>query len=81
MEECYCGNSLTGTSETADPTAQCGNVCSGEGNSKGFCGGGRTLTLYKYNGSGAPSVGAPSGGATVQPQPQTIKQVKATTIR
>lgn len=56
-DECYCGNSLTGTSLTdvlSDGT--CDMPCAGQLYGKGFCGGASRLTVYQYIESGNPTV-------------------------
>ena len=53
--ECYCGNSLIGTSlANVLRTDSCGMECAGALYGRGFCGGSSNLTVYEYTGSGSP---------------------------
>ncbi|CAD6573504.1 MAG: hypothetical protein TREMPRED_000836 [Tremellales sp. Tagirdzhanova-0007] len=54
-DECYCGNSLIGTSlANVLRTDSCGMECAGALYGRGFCGGSSNLTVYEYTGSGSP---------------------------
>jgi len=66
--ECYCGNSFSnGASSTLIDQATCNMVCPGEKYGKGYCGGPSALTLYKFAGTGQPTVGSSGAKRVITP--------------
>lgn len=57
-KECWCDNQLDGGASESNtlPASSCALDCGGMTMGKGYCGGDSTLTVYKWVGSGTPTV-------------------------
>jgi hypothetical protein len=82
---CYVPSDRPAGASPSDPTSPstscgCTATCPDLPNSKGYCGCGSMLSLYQFTCTGTPTAGS-VGVVDVDPEPTTVTQVVAETLR